>query len=75
MKNITLSIQEDLLQAGRKYAQRHHTSLNELIRHLLRKTVIKDSSQSWSEECFLMMDQSGADSKGKKWSREDLYDV
>ena len=32
MKNITLSIEEDTLKAGRNYAKRHKISLNALIR-------------------------------------------
>ena len=39
MKNVTLSIPNDLLEKSRKYAARHGTSLNELIRNLLRRNV------------------------------------
>jgi hypothetical protein len=65
---------EALLRAGRQYAQSHNTSLNALIRKLLENTVI-GSSQDWLEECFQKMDRAGANSKGLKWKREDLYDV
>ena len=39
LKNVTLSLPEDLLLKSREYAERHGTSLNELIRTLLRQTV------------------------------------
>ena len=74
MPNITLSIQEELLQDGRKYAQKHHTSLNALIRDLL-KQVLKKNKDGWLKECFRLMDKHPVNSKGKKWPREDLYDV
>ena len=32
MKNITLAVDEETLAAGRAYAERHHTTLNALVR-------------------------------------------
>ncbi|MBW1800986.1 MAG: hypothetical protein JRJ85_09670 [Deltaproteobacteria bacterium] len=74
MPNITISIDEDLMKSGRQYAERHHTSMNALIRNLLQQTV-KDNSVQWVEECFSLMDRAGARSNGKAWKRKDLYDV
>jgi hypothetical protein len=74
MSNITISINEKLLKSGRKYAEKHNTSLNALIRKQLEHTVGYDSTQ-WVEECFSLMDRANADSQGKRWKREDLYDV
>jgi hypothetical protein len=74
MKNITLSIDEDLLKAGREYAKKHRVSLNSLIRRLLRQTV-SQSNNRWLDELFRNIDTVGANSKGKKWKREDLYRV
>jgi hypothetical protein len=74
MPNVTISIEEDLLKSGRQYAEKHHTSMNALIRNMLEQTVNRDSIQ-WIEECFSLMDRAGVRSKGKIWKREDLYDV
>ena len=74
MKNITLSIDDEVLKAGREYARKHHISLNNLIRKLLAQTVLP-SSQYWLDECFSLMDKAKADSGGRKWTREELYDV
>jgi plasmid stability protein len=74
MPNITISIDDRLLKAGRTYAERHHTSVNALIRNLLEQTVRSDSIQ-WIEECFALMDRADVRTKGKRWKREDLYDV
>jgi len=43
MKNITISIDKDILEAGRKYAKKHNTSLNALIHKLLTQTVLPSS--------------------------------
>ena len=74
MPNITISIDEKLLKFGREYAEKHHTSVNALIRTLLERTVKADSTQ-WLDECFALMDRANARSLGKPWKREDLYDV
>lgn len=75
MKNITLSLDEKELEAGREYAQEQGLSLNALIRQLLRRTV-RSSSEDWLEECFELMDRAKV-KRGKvvAWKREDLYDV
>jgi ribonuclease D len=74
MPNITLSIDDKLLNSGRRYAEKHHTSLNTLVRNLLEQTVERDSMQ-WLEECFSLMDRANTRSRVKRWKREDLYDV
>ena len=73
MKNVTISINEDLLKAGRKYAEEHHVSLNALLRQLLAKAVLKSTKKEWLAESFAIMDKAKGNSKGKKWNREDLY--
>lgn len=74
MKNITISLDDKLLEAGRRYAQEHNTSLNALIRQLLGRTVLP-SSDNWIEECLSLMDRANANSKGRRWKREELYDA
>jgi len=73
MANVTMSIDDDLLKKSRQYASRRNTSLNALIRQLLKKTVDSDS-QEWLNECISLMDQVDSNSKGKKWTRSDLHE-
>jgi hypothetical protein len=76
MPNITISINDDLLHAGREYAKKQKTSLNALIRRLLERTVTNSAqSQDWLTECFQKMDKANGNSNGMTWKREDLYDV
>lgn len=74
MPNITISLEEDLVKSGRRYAEKHGTSLNALIRKILRQTI-RSESGDWLDECFDLMDQAKGDSKSKNWKRGDLYDV
>lgn len=73
MRNVTLAMDEELVTKGRDYARRHGMSFNALIRDLLRKRVLQDSS--WIDDCFRRMDAAGGRSAGKSWKRADLYDA
>lgn len=72
MKNITLSIDEETLDAGREYAQRHQKTLNALVRELLVKTVLADRKAAVSE-MFRLMDAHPGNSHEGHWTREELY--
>jgi hypothetical protein len=72
MKNITLALDEETLDAGRAYARRHETTLNALVRELLVKTVVADK-QAAVREMFRLMDAHPGDSHGQRWTREELY--
>jgi len=74
MPNVTISLNENLFKLGKKYVEKHNTSLNALIRKFLEETV-KDQSTDWIDECFNLMDKTKSNSEGRKWKREDLYDV
>jgi len=71
MPNITILLDKDLLRSGRRYAEKHLTSINALIRKLLEQTV-KSESDDWLEECFNLMDRANANSRGRTWNREEL---
>ena len=72
MKNITLALDEKIIQKGRKYASKHNLTLNSLVRKLLERTVEEDSL-NWLEECFQLMDKVKITQAVRKWKREDLY--
>ena len=74
MKNITLSIDEDVLQAGREYARNHNISFNVLVRKLVEQTVVTKKDY-WLNDTFSLMDKLNVTSGDEKWSREELYRV
>jgi hypothetical protein len=71
MPNITLSIPEDLLKTGRKYAEARGTSLNGLVRELLTETVFKPTEAV--DSMIQRLRDSSGDSKGVKIIREELH--
>lgn len=74
MKNLTLAVDDKLVEDGRRYAREHHTSLNTLVRDLLARTV-RDVPVDWTAECLRKMDVAKGHSGGRKWKRQELYDV
>lgn len=74
MKNITLSIDETVLQAGREYARNHNISFNSLVRKLVEQTVVTNKDY-WLHDAFSLMDTLNATSGNEKWTREELYRV
>ena len=74
MKNVTLAVEDKLLEDSREYAQRHHTTLNAMVRKLLQQTVTHPSSENWMKELFRLADEAHGNSRGWKWNREEIYD-
>jgi hypothetical protein len=72
MKNVTLTLDEETLEAGRTYAERHQTTLDALVGDLLVKTVVGDR-QAAIVEMFRLMDAHPGNSQGQRWTREELY--
>ena len=71
MKNITLSIPDDLLIKSREYALKHGTSLNKLVRELLQSTVVTDRKKKLNS-LFEQMDKSKVKTN-IKWTRDEIH--
>jgi hypothetical protein len=74
MKNVTVSMDDETLKAARDYARRHNMSLNSLVRRLVAQKVARPG-ENWVDECFALMDKARGRSRGRRWKREDLYDL
>jgi hypothetical protein len=72
-KNVTLSIETELLNEARKVAAMRKTTVNALFREYL-KGLINKSSHSWIDEFWLVSENIAGTSRGKKWSRDELHE-
>jgi len=70
MKNVTLSIDEETLAAGRAYAARHHTTRLCVTFWRARFTTI---ARRLSRNCFGVMDGASGHSRGERRTRDELY--
>jgi hypothetical protein len=73
--NVTLALDDQLLQSARRYANEHGTSLNELIRRQLEQ-VVAPPTVGWFESLEDHVAHAGGRSSGpgRGWTREELYE-
>jgi NRPS condensation-like uncharacterized protein len=75
MANLTLAIEDDLLKRVRAYARTHDTTVNSMVRQLLRHTVEQNDFAARLAECLQIADRAEGHSRGRTWKRADLHDV
>ena len=68
MKSITITLDDKTLDAARAYAQRHHLTLDAVVRKLLHKAIVADR-QTLVSELFRMSGVKPADGKPLSESR------
>lgn len=73
-KNLTLAIDEDLLDKARIIAAVKRTSVNELVREYLTWLVEREKASDEAREALLhMMDHSQGDMGAWRFNRDDSY--
>ena len=73
-KNITLAIDEDLLQRARVIAAMKRTSVNEMVRNYLSRLVEQERDKDEAREALLkLMDESEGRLGDWRPSREETY--
>ena len=70
--NLTLSIDERLVEEARKVAESMGTSLNQLIREYLKEITSQSSVEAEIEE--LQRLSGMGDSRGWKFNREEIHE-
>ncbi len=74
MANLTLSLDDELLQKAREAALREHTSVNALVREYLKHYVdARDRRSRALDALDEVADRTDSSSTGR-WSRESLHD-
>lgn len=79
MKNVTLAIEETLLEQARGLAEKRRTSLNAMIRSLLAEEVEQEDRIAWAKAGMKrLMDEARAkaaldNGEPYVWNRRDAY--
>ena len=75
LRNVTLSIDEDLLLSARKIALDRNTSVNQIVREhlegLVRENEQQEAAMARVEEMFR---ESRFELGSKTWTRDSLYE-
>ena len=75
MKNITLSMDEKVLAAVRRYAADHDSSVNSLVREYLSRIALSaDRAQKARKRIVALSRRSSARIGPITWNRDDLHD-
>ena len=75
MKNITLSVDEKVLTAVRRYAAARDSSVNALVREFLsRISQSEDRARNARRRIRELSNRSKARIGSRSWTREDLHD-
>jgi hypothetical protein len=75
MKNITLSIDEAVLDEVRVYAARRNTTVNGLVRDFLSRLAEQEDRTARARRRLTeLMDQSTLEVGPITWTRDDLHD-
>jgi hypothetical protein len=72
--NVTLSLDEKLLERARKLAARRGISLNQMIRDSLSELTGELAPEELVAALDALWAQSRGDSRGWRFNREELYD-
>lgn len=74
MANLTLSIDDDLLQKAREAALREHTSVNALVRDYLEQYVNARQRRLHALDALDELAERIDSASDEPWSRESLHD-
>jgi hypothetical protein len=74
MANLTLAIDDALLQRAREVALREHTSVNALVRNFLGRYVEARSRRLEALEQFEAVASGSQSASQQPWSRESLHE-
>jgi hypothetical protein len=71
--NLTISVDDELLERAREMARARGISLQELLREQLRTLAGERSGAEVADELLRLMQEHGGRSAGTSWRREDAY--
>lgn len=74
MTNLTLSLDDDVLQKAREAALREHTTVNALVREYLTRYVDARSRRLEALDTLTSLAERNRSQSTGRWSRESLHE-
>ena len=74
MKNVTITVDDNVLKRARIRALEHGTSVNKVLGEYLRAYAGFGQSARAVAAAIEIADRSHAGSGGRRWTRDELYD-
>ncbi|NUT95301.1 MAG: hypothetical protein HOY78_25070 [Saccharothrix sp.] len=73
-RNITLQLEEEVIQQAKVVAARKNTSVSALLADQVRMLAAKDERYEQAKKRALDALDNAVDRGGVRWTREELYD-
>jgi hypothetical protein len=73
MKNITLTLDEDVFVRAQKYADDNGVSFDMMIRRFIEQQSQKPDKEQWLSETLSLLNGAHGNSYGESWTREELH--
>jgi predicted transcriptional regulator len=75
MANLTIKVDDDLLKRARRKALAQGKSVEALLRrHFEQFASVDDQRQAGIDDLLALARASRAESGGRRWTRDELYD-
>lgn len=74
MRNVTISVEEAVLERAREVARRQGTSLNSLLRRYLETLAGTAAGRKAGDELLALMREQGGRSGGQRIRRDEAYE-
>ena len=72
--NLTIAVDDKVLERARLVARRRGVSLQELLRQMIESLAGSRTAEEDAAELITLLRSSPGRSDGRKWSRDDAYD-
>lgn len=72
--NLTIAVDDKVLERARLVARRRGVSLQELLRQMIESLAGSRTAEEDAAELIALLRSSPGRSDGCKWSRDDAYD-
>lgn len=74
MKNLTITVEEDVLRWAKVWAAKHDASVSRLVGEMLRERMLIDDAYDVAMEDFFAQQPERLKESGGYPKREELYD-
>lgn len=72
--NLTISVEDAVLERARKLASMRGTSVQELLRAYLESLAGRENGEVVADELLALMSSQGGHSEGRRITREEAYE-
>lgn len=72
--NLTLSVDDEVVEAARRHAEAMGTSVNQMVREFLSQIAGKSDAERAADEFLRLSALSRGDRRGWKFNREEIHE-